>query len=177
MHIPPGTCCQGSCRMAALRHFIMLHDHRSLRGDTGFHGIWAETYLHKRYRSHVSWWYSEISQYLVASLERFVCHFSQYGLTWMSNMNFLCRLTIVIPRLRWLFSTFKAVSWTVYLVESVTSDCVHSCNFVMWTTASKVLPIELVPCCDGWRKIDDKRHIWFQGCVSPPFRSANKIAM
>jgi hypothetical protein len=45
---------------------------------------------------------------LAASLERFVCHFGQYGLNWISNMIFLCKLTIVIPRLPCLFLMAKS---------------------------------------------------------------------
>jgi len=45
-----------------------------------------------------------------------------------------------------------AVSSTVELVNSVTSDCVNSFNFAMWAFASKCFPIELVPCSDGWQR-------------------------
>jgi len=88
-----------------------------------------------------------------ASLVRGVCHFSQYGSTWMSNMIFLCELTIVIPRLPCLFRMAKAVASTVELVNSVSSDFVNSFNFAMWASASKCFLIELVPCPDGWRRI------------------------
>jgi len=90
---------------------------------------------------------------LSAGLVRGVCHFGQYGSTWMSNMIFLCELTIVIPRLPCLFRMAKAVASTVELVNSVTSDFVNSFNFAMWASASKCFPIELVPCPDGWRRI------------------------
>jgi len=68
---------------------------------------------------------------LAARSERFICHFGQYGSTWMSNMIFLCRHTIVIPRLPCLIKMAKAVSSTVELVNSVTSDTVNSFNLAM----------------------------------------------
>ena len=43
-------------------------------------------------------------------------------------MNFLCEFTIVIPRLPCLFGMAKAVSSTVALVISETSDC-HSSSY------------------------------------------------
>jgi len=68
----------------------------------------------------------------------------------MSPINFSYELTIVIPRLPCLFKMASAASSTVELVNSVTSDSVNSFNFAMCTFASKCLPIELVPCSDGW---------------------------
>jgi len=68
---------------------------------------------------------------LAASLERVGCHFSKYELTTMSNTNFFSKLTIVIPRVPCLFRIAKAVSSTVKLVNSVTSDSVNSFNFAM----------------------------------------------
>jgi len=129
-----------------------LYDCRSSRFDIAFHGLWADTNPNMRYRFHMSWWDSEVSKSLSASMERFVYHFGQYGLNWMSNLNFLCKLTIVILRLPSLFKMAKAVSSTVVLVNSVTSDSVNSFNFAMWAFASKCFPIELVPCSDGWRR-------------------------
>jgi hypothetical protein len=64
-------------------------------------------------------------------LKSFVCHFGQYRLNWISNMIFLCKLTIVIPGLPCLFRMAKDVSSTLELVNSVTSDSVNSFNFVM----------------------------------------------
>jgi len=46
----------------------------------------------------------------------------------------------------------KAVSLTVELVNWETSGSVDSFHIAMWAFASKCLPIELVPCCDGWRR-------------------------
>jgi len=89
---------------------------------------------------------------LAASLQRFVCHFAQYGSTWMSNMIFLSELTIVIPALPCLFRMANDVSSIVKLINYVTCDSVISFNFAMWTFASKCFPIELVPCSDGWRR-------------------------
>jgi len=67
----------------------------------------------------------------------------------MSNNNVNWDLTIVIPRLPCLFRMAKAVSSTVDIVNSDTSDSVNSFNFAMCTFASKCFPIELVPCSDG----------------------------
>jgi len=49
----------------------------------------------------------------------------------MSNIIFLCELTIGIPRLPFLFSMAKANSSIVELVISVTSDSVNWFNFAM----------------------------------------------
>jgi len=46
-------------------------------------------------------------------------------------MIFLCELTIVIPQLSSLFKMAKAVSSTVEVVNSVTSDSVNLFNFAM----------------------------------------------
>jgi len=102
-----------------------LYDHRRSRFDIAFHGMWAETNPNMRQRFHVSWWHLEVSKSLSASLEHFVPHFSQYGATWMSNMIFLCELTIVIPRHPSCIRMAEAVSSTVELVHSVTSDSVN----------------------------------------------------
>jgi hypothetical protein len=67
----------------------------------------------------------------------------------MSNSNFNWDLMISIPQRRCLFSIAKAVSSTVDLVNSNTSDFVNSFNFAMSTFANKCFPIELVPCSDG----------------------------
>jgi len=63
----------------------------------------------------------------------------------MSNINFLYKLTIVIPRLPCLCSMATGVSLTVELVNSVSSDSVNSFNFVMFAFASKCYPMELAP--------------------------------
>jgi hypothetical protein len=73
----------------------------------------------------------EVSKSLADSLERLVCHFGQYGLNWISNIIFLCKLTIVIPQLPCLFRMAKAGSSTIELLNSVTSDSVNSFNFAM----------------------------------------------
>jgi len=49
----------------------------------------------------------------------------------MSNMNFLCELTIVIPRLPCHFRIAKAISSTFELVNSVNSDFVDLSNIAM----------------------------------------------
>jgi len=128
-----------------------LYDRLSSRFDIAFHGIWAETNTNMRKGFHVSWWNLEVSTSLAARLEHLVCHFSQYGSTHLSNLIFLCELSSVIPRLPCLFRMAKAVSSTIELVNSVTSDSVNLINFVMWAFASKCFPMDLVPCSDGWR--------------------------
>jgi len=70
----------------------------------------------------------------------------------MLTMNFLCELTIVILRHRCLMSMASAASSTIEQVNSVTSDSVHSFIFAMCACPSTCLPIELVPCSDGWRR-------------------------
>jgi len=66
-------------------------------------------------------------------------------------MNFICDLTIVISRLPCLFNKANAVSSTVGLVNSEPSDSISSFNFAMWAFARKCIPMELVPCSDGWQ--------------------------
>jgi hypothetical protein len=127
-------------------------DRRSSRFDIAFHTLWVETKPNISYRFNVSWWNSEGSMSVSASLERFVSHFNQYESIWMSNLILLCKLTVVIPRLPCLFRMAKAVSSTVELVNYVTSVSVDSCKFAMSAFASKCFPIELVPCSNGWRE-------------------------
>jgi len=146
-----------------------LYDRRSSRLDIVFHGIWAETNPDMREWFHMCWWNSELSKSLSASLERFDCHCVQYGITWMSNMIWLCELTIVIPRLPCLFSMAKTLSSTVELVNSVTADSANSFNFAMWAFTSKCYPIELVPCSDGWQRT------WWQTIHMMPELSFSSI--
>jgi len=49
----------------------------------------------------------------------------------MSNLIFLCKLTIVIPQLSCLFKMVNAVSSTVVLFNLVTSESVNSVDFAM----------------------------------------------
>jgi len=70
----------------------------------------------------------------------------------MSPMNLSSEFTIVIPRLPCLFNMASAASATIQLVNSVTSDSVNSFNFAICAFASNCVPIELVPCSDGWRR-------------------------
>jgi len=70
----------------------------------------------------------------------------------MPNIILLCELTIVIPWLPCLCRMAKAVSSTVELVNSVTSDSVNVVNIAMCAFATKCSPIELVPCSDGWQR-------------------------
>ena len=94
-----------------------LYDRGSSRFDITFLGICFKTNPKMRYRFHMSWWNSEVWKSLAASLERLVCHSSQYGTTWMSNMTWLSELTIEIPRLPCLLRMAKAVWSTVELVN------------------------------------------------------------
>jgi len=153
-----------------------LYDRRSSRFDIAFHGIWAETNRNLRYWFHVSWWNSEVSKSLAASLERLVCHSSQYGTTWVSNMTWLSELTIEIPRLLCLLRMAKAVSSTVEIVNSVTSDSVNSFNLAMWALPASVSPLSWSHVLMDGEEHDEKRYIWCQGCRSPPFHSVNRIA-
>jgi len=82
-----------------------IYDPLSSRFDIALRRICAETNPNMRWRFHVSWWNSEISKSLSASLEHFVCHFGQYGLNWISSIIIHGTLTIVIPRLPCLFSS------------------------------------------------------------------------
>ena len=68
-------------------------------------------------------------------------------------MNFLCELTIVIPRLPCLFSMAITGSLTIELGNVVTANCVDLFNVAMCALASKCVPIELVVCYDGWCRI------------------------
>jgi len=130
----------------------VLCDRRSSWYDLALHGLWFKTNPNMRQRLHVSWWHSEVSKSLAASLEPFVCYFGQYGSTWKSKMIYLCKISILIPWLPCLCRMAKAVSSTVELVNSVTSYSVYLFNFAMWALATKCIPIELVPCSDGWQQ-------------------------
>jgi len=68
----------------------------------------------------------------------------------MMNMNCLHVLTIVIPWLRSLFIMANAVSSTIVLVNSETSDSVNLFIFAMCAFDSKCFPIEPVLCSGGW---------------------------
>jgi len=117
-----------------------------------FHAIWAETNPNVSLRFLVSWWNLDVLKFSAASLKPFVCDFGQYGLTWMSNMIFLCELTNVIPRLPCLFTMAKSVSSTVQLVNSLTFASGNLFYYAMWAFTSKRFPIELVPYYDGWQR-------------------------
>jgi len=66
----------------------------------------------------------------------------------MLKNEFNWNLTIVIPRLPCPFSIAEAVSLTVDLVNSDTSDSVNSFNFAMCAFDHKGFPIELVSYSD-----------------------------
>jgi hypothetical protein len=89
--------------------------------------------------------------------------------TWILNLNFVCQLTIGIPLLHFLLSMAKAVSSTIELFNSVTSDSVYSFNFAMCTFGTMCLPIELVPYSDGWRRT------WWQTIYMMPRMPVSSI--
>jgi hypothetical protein len=66
-------------------------------------------------------------------------------------MIFFLEVTIVMCPLPCLFRMAKAVSFTIELVNSVTSYYVNSINFETWAFASFCFLNRLVPCSDGWR--------------------------
>ena len=96
----------------------------------------------------------------------------------------------------------QAVSSTIELVNSVTSDSVNSFNFAMCAFACKCFSIELDPCSDGWWKTwwqmivmipglpvstilqsqsnrhEDPRLILFKaiGCFEPAFVEAHQVS-
>jgi len=72
--------------------------------------------------------------------------------TKLSNMNFLYKVTIVIPQLPCLFSMAKTVSSTFTLVIEVASNTVNLFKVAICTFAGMCFPIELVPYSDGWRR-------------------------
>jgi hypothetical protein len=65
---------------------IALFDRENSTFDISFQAICAETNPNRRWRFHMCGWNSEVSNTSAASLERFVCHFGQYWLTWIWNM-------------------------------------------------------------------------------------------
>jgi len=73
-------------------------------------------------------------------------------------MNFLCKLTIVIPSFPCQFSLAKGNESAVVHDNLETSDFLTLCKFAMCTFARKRFPIEQVSCSDGlqrtwWRTI------------------------
>jgi len=91
------------------------------------------------------------------------------------NMNFLCELTIRIPRLPSLLSMAKAVLPTVELVNSVTSDSVNLFYFGMSALPASVCPLSWSHVQMDGEALDDTRYIACYGCQSPQFRSVNRI--
>jgi len=67
-------------------------------------------------------------------------------------MNILGELTIVIPQLPCIFSMAKAISSTIQLVNSVSSNSVNLFDFATCAFATECFTIQLVPCSDGWRR-------------------------
>jgi len=60
-----------------------LYHHHSSAFDIVFCGILAETNPNMKSRFHVSWWDLEVSYFIAASMECYVCQLSYYG----SNLN------------------------------------------------------------------------------------------
>jgi len=73
-------------------------------------------------------------------------------ITWMSNMNFCWKLTIVITWLPCLFRIAKAVQSNVEPFNLVPPDSVNLFNFEMCSFARNRFRIELVPYCHEWRR-------------------------
>jgi hypothetical protein len=88
----------------------------------------------------MSWWNWKVTMFFAASSERLVCHFGQYGLTWLSNMNLICKFTLVIHWLPRHVRMGKAVSSTLELVDSENSDDVNLFHFPMWAVSSMLFP-------------------------------------
>ena len=72
--------------------------------------------------------------------------------TWMSNMNFLCELTIAIPWLACLLRMATAVSLRFELVNSLTSDSFNLFYAAMWAVPRRLFLIELFAWSDGWQR-------------------------
>jgi hypothetical protein len=68
----------------------------------------------------------------------------------LTGTNFFWEPTIVFPTLPSLFNMAKDVSSTVVLVNSGTWNSIHLFNFAICTFLIKGVPMELVPCADGW---------------------------
>ena len=114
---------------------------------------------------------------VAASLERFVCHFSQYVVNRMLYTISLCKLTNAIPWLPCLFRMAKAVSSTIKPVDSVISGSVNSFNFGMWALPEGFSQfIWSHDVMDG-AELDYKQSIWWQGWRCLQFHSANRIDM
>jgi len=77
----------------------------------------------------------------------------------ISNLIFLCKLTIVIPQLSCLFKMVNAVSSTIVLLNLVTSEAVNSVNFAMKAFASKRSPLSCSNVLMDGEELDDKRYI------------------
>jgi len=74
-------------------------------------------------------------------------------------MNFFCDLTIVIPQLPCLFNMANAVSSTVELVNSETSNSVSLFNFAMCALPASVSPWSWSHVLMDGKELDDKRYI------------------
>jgi hypothetical protein len=70
----------------------------------------------------------------------------------MSNVNFICELTIVIPQLPCLFHMVNSVASAFELVGFVASDSVNLFNSAMGASARKCFPIELVSRSNGQQR-------------------------
>lgn len=121
--------------------------------EISLYEISGKTKFNLRSWIHLSGWNSKVWKTLAASLECFGSNCRQYGLTKMSNMIFLCKLTFETPKLPSIFVTANAVSSTVELVNAVTSASVNSCRFVTGLFTNKGFPIEVDACSDAGRRV------------------------
>jgi len=153
MRILSGKCCEWWLRTAALGQFVMLYKTvvvQDLRK-------WSIVYQQKQMLiwGSYSTCHGEIWMYHSPSLPVWsilLDNSVKMNQIWMCNTNFLGELTILIPRLPCLLRMVKAVSSTVELVNSVTSDSVNSYKFAMCAFSSKCYPSELIPWSDGWQR-------------------------
>jgi len=153
MSIPSGKCYERCLWTAALGHFAMLYKTGVARDSI----LPPMAYAPKGILTCGSYCrcLGEIPMFYSLSLPDWsILSVNSVNMdeTWMSNTNFLSKLTIVIPQLPTLLRMANAVSSTVKLFNSVTADSVYLFNIAMWAFASKCFPIEEVPWSDGWRR-------------------------
>jgi len=129
-----------------------LYDHSSSRLDIAFHGLCSKMKLNMRYRLQVSWWNSQVWMSFAASPERFVLQFCKY--TWNLNGKFDFALRTYNQNISTSFPHQYCHSCFInrWTRQFNYSDTVNSFNIAICAFASKGLPIELVPCSDGWRR-------------------------
>jgi len=129
-----------------------LYIHHRSRFDIASQGIWAKRILTWGSDSTCLGEILKLQSSLLTVWSIVSVNCMNIGKIWLSNMNFLCELTIVIARLPCLLNIAQGVSSTVVPVYSETSDSVNSFNFAMCACASKCFSIELVPWSDWWQR-------------------------